>query len=203
MSAVAPLIGNTPQPPMLTLRRFTVDEYHRMIEAGVFVEDERFELLEGWIIAKMTRNPPHDATIGMTSEALRSRLPAGWHVRAQCAMTTGDSELEPDVAVVRGVFRDYVGHHPGPEDLALVVEVAESSLAQDRDLKGRTYARANIPVYWLVNLVDRRIEVFTEPTGPDASPAYRRRQDYGEGASVPLIVEGRDPGPIAVADLLA
>jgi Uma2 family endonuclease len=183
--------------------RLSVDEYHRTIGAGVFDEDERFELLEGRIVAKRTCNPPHAATIGMTSEALRSRLPAGWHVRVQCAMTTGDSEPEPDVALVRGIFRDYVGRHPGPADTALVVEVAASSLPEDCELKGRVYARAAIPVYWLVNLADRRIEVFTEPTGPDPSPAYRHRQDYSEGASVPLIVAGLDLGPIAVADLLA
>jgi Uma2 family endonuclease len=192
--------SNAAQPPPFPLRRFTVGEYHSMSQAGVFAEDERFELLEGWIVAKMRRNPPHDATIELILKALVGRMPAGWRVRGQSAITTADSE--PDLAVVRGAIRDYVSRHPGPEDVALVVEVAASSLAQDRDLKGRVYARAGIPVYWLVNLVDRRIEVFTDPTGPDASPAHRRRQDYGPGESVPLVIEGRELGPIALAELL-
>ena len=119
------------------------------------------------------------------------------------ATATADSEPEPDVAVVRGDIVDYLSRHPGPGDVALVAEISDSSRSQDRELKGRVYARAGIPVYWLVNLVERRIEVFTDPTGPDASPAYRRRQDFGAGDSLPLVIDGQELGPIPLSELMA
>ncbi len=184
------------------MRPFTVDEYHRLIEAGVLTEADPVELLEGWIVYKMTRNPPHDVALGLTGDALAARLPAGWHVREQSAVTTADSEPEPDLAVTRGVRRDYAARHPGPADLALVVEVAESSLDDDRDDKWRIYARAGIPVYWIVNVVDRRVEVYTDPTGPDPAPGYRRRDDYGPGQAVPFALPGQPPAAIPVVDLL-
>src|SRR5579862_9140639 len=84
--------------PPFPVRPFTVDEYHRMIDADVLDEGDAVELLEGWIVPKMPRNPPHDATIGLADDALRIRLPAGWHVRLQSAITTSDSEPEPDLA---------------------------------------------------------------------------------------------------------
>jgi Uma2 family endonuclease len=189
-------------PPPLPMRRFTVDEYHRMIDAGVFGGDERFELLEGWIVAKLTRKPPHDATIELLTDVLRDRLPAGWRVRVQSAITTADSEPEPDLAVVRGGPRDYLKRHPGPADLAMVVEVADSSLADDRSLEARLYARAGIPAYWIVNLVDLRVEVYTDPTGLVASPSYRSERAYGVGDAVPLIVEGREVARIDALEFL-
>jgi Uma2 family endonuclease len=188
--------------PPLPVRRFTVDEYHRMIEAGVFVDDERFELLEGWIVPKMVRNPPHDVAIELTHEALRGLVPEGWRVRNQSATTTADSEPEPDLIVVRGVPRDYLDHHPGPRETALVIEVADSSLARDRGIKRRLYARAGYPVYWVINLGAALIEVHTDPTGPDANPTYRLVQEFGVDDSVPLVIEGREVGRLAVRDLL-
>src|SRR5205807_10080536 len=105
--------------PPVPVRRFTVEEYHRLIKTGVFDEDERFELLEGWIVPKMRRNPPHEVTVVVVADTIRSMLAAGWHVRAQAATTTPDSEPEPDVAIVRGAARDYLGRHPGPQDSVL------------------------------------------------------------------------------------
>jgi Uma2 family endonuclease len=95
-----------------------------------------------------------------------------------------------------------MGRHPGAQDLALVVEVADSSLAQDRNVKGPIYARAAIPVYWIVNVPDRRIEVFTDPTGPVPIPVYRQRTDFAETDAVPLVLDGVEVGRIAVRDLL-
>jgi Uma2 family endonuclease len=184
------------------IRRFTVDEYHHMIQAGVFAEDERFELLEGWIVPKMSRNPPHDVAVELTVEALRNALPTGWRVRVRSAVTLADSEPEPDVAVVQGPIRSHINHHPGPQDTAIVVEASESTLTQDRVDKGRVYARANIPVYWIINLVDAQVEVYTDPTGPDLMPCYRQRRDYHIGESVPLVIEGREVAQIPVRDLL-
>jgi Uma2 family endonuclease len=185
-----------------TVRRFSVDEYHRLIKTGVLLEGEPLELLEGWIVYKMTRNPPHDVALGLAGDAIDMRLPAGWHVREQSAITTPDSEPEPDLAVTRGARRDFKQRHPGPGDLALVVEVADSTLQLDRADKARIYARAGITVYWILNLVDRRVEAYTDPTGPDPAPAYRRRDEYGPTDNVPLAIAGSPALSIPVAELL-
>src|SRR5438874_7906445 len=104
--------------PTRPLRRFTVAEYHRLIDAGVFRHDERFELLEGLIVVKMTRYPPHDGTISLVQEQLDLVLPRGWYCRIQSAVTTQDSEPEPDLAVVRGARRSYLARHPRAGDTA-------------------------------------------------------------------------------------
>lgn len=99
---------------MSPVRRFSVDEYHRMIQAGILTEDDAVELLEGWIVPKMPRNPPHDGTIQIADEVLRPRLPAGWQLRIQSALTMPDSEPEPDLVVVRGDARTYLNRHTRP-----------------------------------------------------------------------------------------
>ncbi len=189
--------------PPLPVRRFTVDEYHHLISAGVLGEDEDVELLEGWIVPKMARTPTHDAMVSTVMlDVLTPRLPKGWFCRGQSAITTADSEPEPDVAVVRGASRDYLARHPGPADMALVVEVSDSSLQRDRFYKGPIYANAAIPVYAIINLLDHQVEIYTDPTGPDAAPVYRIRRDYRPGALVPFLVDGRDVGPIPAEELL-
>jgi Uma2 family endonuclease len=190
------------QPPPFPIRPFTVDEYHQMIQAGILTEDDNVELLEGWIVPKMPRNPPHDGTLSCTHKQLAWILPAGWDIRVQCAVTTGDSEPEPDIAVVQGDERSYLLRHPGPQDIGTLIEVADATLSRDRNEKGRLYARAGIAIYWIINLVDMQIEVYTDPTGPDPSPRYRQRQDFGIGQSVPLVLGGQQVGQVAVRDLL-
>jgi Uma2 family endonuclease len=194
-SAPAAAFGVCPLP----VGKFTVAEYHRLIDGGFFAPDERFELLEGWIVPKLTRRPPHDVVIDLTAEALRACLPAGLRVRIQSAVTFSDSEPEPDVAVVRGRARDYVAGHPGPADIELIIEVADSSLQEDRKAKGRLYARAGVRVYWIVNLVDECVEVHS---GPSRAGRYRRRRVFPRGRSVPVVVAGRELAAVAVADLL-
>ncbi len=183
------------------MRKFSVEEYHQLGRAGVLTERDSVELLEGWIVPKMNHNPAHDGTIELVEDNLRPRLPDGWRIRIQSTITTPDSEPEPDLAIVRGPAGRYVAEHPIQPDIAFVVEVAESSLSRDRD-KRRLYARAMIAVFWIVNLVDRRVEVYTDPTGPDAAPAYRRREDFGPGQEVPVVIEGLLVGRLAVANLL-
>jgi len=190
------------QVPPYPIWKFTVDQYHRLIQSGILTEDDPVELLEGWIAQKMPRNPPHDGTISTTESSLRALQPAGWHVRVQSAVTLADSEPEPDLAVVRGGGRDYMSRHPAPPDIALLVEVADSSLDRDRTDKSRIYARANIALYWIINLVDGLIEVYTDPTGPVATPGYRQQQDYDRNAQVPVVIDGATVGHLAVRDLL-
>lgn len=188
--------------PPYPVRRFSVPEYHRLLETGILGEDDRVELLEGWIVPKMTRTPAHDLAIELIDTALRLVLPVGWRIRIQSAVTTSDSEPEPDVAVVKGPIRGAANRHPAPGEVGLLIEVSESSLDTDRTNKGRIYAHANVPVYWIVNLVDSQIEVYSDPTGPVATAKYRSRQDYQASESVPLVVGGQSVGKIAVSDLL-
>jgi Uma2 family endonuclease len=189
-------------PPPYPVKRFTVDEYHKMIDADVFADDERFELLEGWIVPKMSRNPPHDVTIVLLQTLLASSIPRGWHVRSQSAITTRTSEPEPDFAVVRGEARDYLKRHPGPSDIALAIEISESSLDRDRALKSRIYARAGVPAYWIVNVAGRCVEVYTDPTGPAKSPSYRSRQVVEAGGELSLMLDGREVARVAARDIL-
>jgi Uma2 family endonuclease len=182
-------------------RRFTVVEYQRMGELGVLTEEDRVELLEGVITPKMVHNPPHGVTLSLLEEALRPLLPSGWFLRVQCPIITDDSAPEPDIAIVRGTARDYLRGHPGPVDVALLVEASDSSLARDRR-KARLYARAGVPVYWIVNLVEEQIEVHTQPSGPGESPTYGAIAIHKRGDSTPVIVGDATVGMLPVNDLL-
>jgi Uma2 family endonuclease len=190
--------NNGTLPPL----RFTVEQYQRMITLGILSEDAPVELLEGWLVTKMALNPPHDTTIYRTQMALLRRLPPDWICRGQSGVTTDDSQPEPDLAVVRGPIDRYDDHHPTAEETALVVEVANSSLQQDRNFKGRLYARAGIAVYWIVNLIEDQVEVYSHPASTEQESAFRRREDYRQSDSIPLIVGGNELTPILVQDLL-
>jgi Uma2 family endonuclease len=183
-------------------RRFTVAEYHEIIRAGILTEDDNLELIEGYLVHKMSRNPPHDGSLYATQAALLRLIATGWVCRIQCAITLSDSEPEPDLAIVRGDVRTYFTRHPGPADFGIVIEVADATLTSDRLDKARMYAKASIPEFWIVNLIDRQVEVYTAPSGPGATPAYAKRQDYPNGASVPLVLDGKQLGQLPVADLL-
>ena len=207
ISALAPpppRLPVAPVPPALLswMHRFSVDEYHRMIQLGILTEKDNVELLNGWIIEKMPRNPPHDTALMLLTEALRAILPNNWICRGQSAVTTGESEPEPDLAVVRGPIRRYGDHHPGPDETVWIAEVADSSLARDRNEKGPIYARDGIPVYWIVNIPDRRIEVYSDPSGPTDKPAYRNHRDFQSAEEVPVVLEGREVGTITARDVL-
>jgi Uma2 family endonuclease len=202
MSTITPPGTIFLQPPSLPVRRFTVDEYHRMIQAGILTEDDHVELLEGLIVPKMPHNPPHDIALELTDELIRRHLPEGWRIRIQLPITTTESEPEPDLAVVRGSPRSRQGRHPGPQELALIVEVSDATLTRDRGEKLQIYARAAIGCYWIVNLVDRQVEVRTDPSGPAANPSYRRQQTYAPTDAMPLVIGGQEVARIPVQELL-
>jgi Uma2 family endonuclease len=182
--------------------RLSVGQYHELARLSILTEDEPVELLQGWLITKMTKNTPHIVATKLAFRALEGMVPDGWHVAKEDPVTAVDSEPEPDLSIVRGEIRDYLDRKPGPRDVALVVEVADSSLAENRTLKKQIYSRAGFSLYWIVNLAQRQIEVYSDPSGPVESPDYRQRQDYGESDAVPLFIEGREVGRIAVRDLL-
>lgn len=188
--------------PPMSIHRFTVEEYHRMVQAGVLNEDHRVELLEGWVVSKMAHNPTHDSGIDLVVGELVPVLPAEWFPRVQSAVTLEQSEPEPDIAVVRGPRGRYAGSHPRPADIGLLIEVSDSTLQNDRNVKGPVYAQARIPIYWILNLPERRVEVRTEPSGPDSSPCYHQLRIYGKDESLPVILDGKEVGQIAVNKLL-
>ena len=190
--------NNGTLPPL----RFTVKQYQRMITLDIVSEHPPNELLDGRIVTKMSRNPPHDTAIYRTHMALLQRLPAEWICRGQSGVTTDDSQPEPDVAVVRGPIERYDDHHPTAEEMELVVEVANTTLDRDRNFKGPLYARAGIAAYWIVNVIDGQVEVYTDPVTTDAESAYGHRQEYRGTESVPLTVGGRELAPIPVHELL-
>jgi Uma2 family endonuclease len=184
------------------LHRLSVAHYHAMIAAGILGDGDPVELLEGVLVRKMPKNPPHRIAMLLVKDALTALLPPGWFLDVQDPLTTPESEPEPDILVIRGRIRDYTHRDVEPQDAGLVVEVADSSLRHDRTVKLRIYARARVALYWIVNLNDRQIEVHTEPTGPAKQPAYGQRRDYGEQDAVPVVLDGREIGTLLVRDLL-
>jgi Uma2 family endonuclease len=153
----------------VTLRRWTRIEYDRLVDLGVF-EGDRIELIDGQLVVAEPQGEYHASSINAAEYALRAVLPPGWIVRTQAPVSLDDeSEPEPDLVVVPGRPADYRHSHPARPVLA--VEVAESSLAFDRLHKGSLFARAGVQDYWIVNLVDRVLEVYRDP-GPDpAAPS--------------------------------
>jgi Uma2 family endonuclease len=180
--------------------RFSIAQYHRMIESGILTANDRVELLDGWVVNKMPINPPHNSAITRINRHLVRLLPDEWLLQVQGGITLRDSEPEPDFAVVRGPEELYSRRKPGPRDVALAIEVADSTLLQNRREKGLLYAQARIPEYWIVNLVEKRLEVYTDPRA-GRSPGYRQRRDYGLAESVPLVLAGREIAQIQVRDL--
>jgi Uma2 family endonuclease len=184
-----------------TPRRWTRVEYDRVVSFGVF-EGEHLELLGGDLIVAEPKGTYHSTALGKTADALAAALSDGWIIRWQNPIALDDeSEPEPDVAIVPGTRDDY--RHAHPARPALVVEIAESSLRFDRNQKGSAYARAGLPDYWIVNLIDRVLEMYREPM-PDPSARYEWRY-----ASIQVLSESDHASPlalpairIAVADLL-
>lgn len=183
------------------VRRWTCEEYYTMAEAGILARGERVELIEGEIITMTPQESPHAAGVSLVQDALRTAFGPGFYVRSQSPLRLGlDSEPEPDAAVVLGTVRDYVKAHP--TTAVLVVEVSDTTVDFDRGRKSALYARASIPEYWIVNLVDRVLEVHRDPGALPRDPSkygYRSIRRYEPSEAVtPLALAV----PIRVADLL-
>jgi Uma2 family endonuclease len=180
------------------LFRMTLERYEQMVESGAFTEHDRVHLINGFLVAKMTQGDPHCVSDDLCRNAIAGVLPRGWFVRSDKPVRLPpNSKPEPDHVVARGEIRDYTHHSPEPTDVALIVEVALSSLAEDR-MQADVYAVAGIPVYWIVNLVERQIEVYSGPR----AVGYSSRVDFLEGQNVPVMIEGVEVGQIVVADVL-
>ncbi len=160
----------------ISIRRFSVQEYHRLAEVGILGEHDRVELLEGFISPKMVHSPIHDATVSIVDFLLRGILLSEYFLRIQSAITLQTSEPEPDLTIVRGDPTRYLSSHPTGSDIAHVIEIAESSIPRDR-LKAATYAAAGIPVYWIVNLNQQCVDVFENPVAGVYLDERRLSQD--------------------------
>jgi Uma2 family endonuclease len=182
-----------------SLYRMSVEKYEEMVSSGVFTKHDRFELIQGILVTKMTEYPKHTWASDASRFTLESLLPAGWYVRIDkpLRIPAQASVPEPDLVVARGSFLDYGRRHPEPADVALVVEIADSSLSQDRALV-HVFGGGGVPIYWIVNLVDRQVEVYSDP----CPTGYQSRQDFQPGQHVPLTIDGVKQGSIAVSDVL-
>lgn len=167
----------------LARRRFTVDEYHRMAEAGILREDDRVELLDGEIVEMTPIGPAHAGQVNRLTRIFTGRLGDRAVVSVQNPIVLGTHwEPEPDVVLLRPRADYYRSAHPRPDDVLLVVEVAETSLARDREVKLRAYAAAGVPELWIVDLAGSGLEVCRDPAGDE----YRDVRRLKRGRVAPL-----------------
>lgn len=192
-----------PNPLVSDLFRLSVEQYHAMIDAGALTTDDKVELLEGILVRRMSKGPKHVLAAHKLADALRARLMPGFFEARQDPITLDESEPEPDLSIIRGVLEDYAESHPKAKDAVFVAEIAESSLRLDQSIKLRTYARAGIAVYWIVNLIDRVVEVYTDPDPKaEPEPTYRTSRTFQPGDAVPVVIAGQTVGSINVNDIL-
>jgi hypothetical protein len=199
---------------LLEIWPLTVEQYQRMIRTGIIEEDDPVELIEGYLIAKdrgrgpgMGAGPEHAAGVGRITRRFMRALQAPWVVRCQDPIDLGKvnvpgggSQPEPDLAVAQGPEDRYDHRHPTPADLLLVVEVADSSLLNDRRGKAQSYASAGISPYWILNVVDRQLEIYTDPD--TQAGQYRKQQILTENDSVVVSWPGLAPVTFQVKDFL-
>jgi Uma2 family endonuclease len=182
-------------PPLVPL---TVEQYHTMLERGILQDGDPIELVEGLLVRKdrgvtgrppMTHGPRHALIVKRLMSLARSVESLGCHLLVQLPVTLSSvDEPEPDLAIVEGSLEAFTDRHPGPQDVLVVMEVADSSLRYDRGTKQRVYARAGVPAYVIVNLPDERIELYREP----AEGRYAQRTDHRAGETVTLpLTRGR------------
>ncbi|MDE0143228.1 MAG: Uma2 family endonuclease [Caldilineaceae bacterium] len=172
----------------LPLRRFTLDEYHSLIETGFFDEEERVELLEGVLVSMSPIHPPHANAVDLLLLVFSGLLARGGiriRVQAPISIADSDSEPEPDLILLEDMGAAFAERHPSPSEVFLLVEVAESSLSIDRSKKGSLYAQAGITEYWIWNLVDDVLEVYRDPRSPSSGEAlYQTKLTFSQGMSI-------------------
>jgi MEMO1 family protein len=178
-------------------RRFSVHEYHQMAAAGILNEDDPVELIEGEIVEMPPMGSPHAACVERLTTALVPQAQGLARVRVQLPVRLDErSEPEPDLALVKSRADSYASAHPGPENVLLVIEVADTTLRYDRSVKGPLYARAGLPTYWLVDLVRGRVDVRREPV----AGRYKTVRAFRRGER--LTLEALPGIDIAVEDVL-
>ncbi len=188
--------------PSLPIRRFSIAEYHKMGEVGIFSEDERVELIEGVIIQMSLIGSKHAATVNKLAQFFYSRLsPSEATIAAQNPVVLDDgTEPQPDISVLKPKDDAYASAHPRPDDVLLIVEAADTTLEDDRAVKLPRYAAVGIPEVWIVNIPERKIEVYRIPIGKKEDAEYKIQVKYREGEM--LNPEAFPNVKIDVADVL-
>jgi Uma2 family endonuclease len=193
------------RPNPLTLQdlfRLSVEQYHQLIDIGVITDDDNVELIEGLLVTKTGKKEPHSTATRKIRRAIDALLPSTLYYDSQEPLRLEDGEPEPDGMVLFGTIEDFLDAHPTPADTLLVIEVADTTLDRDRSIKLRSYARGGVRQYWIVNLVDRQIEVYTDPDANAVEPTYRSRRDFKAGDSLPLSLGENVRVDVAASDLL-
>ena len=173
-----------------------------MVSSGVLTESDRVQLVNGSIIEMPPIGPEHSTSTSLAEAALLANLPNGWILRIQDPITLPTGEPEPDLVVARGAIRDYSKRHPGAQDVGLLVEVADATLNFDRLEKEAEYAAAGVAEYWIINLVDRQVEVHRHPQTAQTGSEYRSREVFEESATIDFELNGVQLAKLRVADLL-
>ncbi len=201
MSTITPTQSLQSPAPLASpaVYRFTVDEFERIADS---LDDDQVELIDGYIVRRGEMKPSHVLATELLKGRVQPMLPSGRFLREDKPIRIPDfDEPRPDIAVVRGDPKVYAHRHPGPEDVSLLVEVSDTTLPRDRGEKLVNYGRSGIPVYWIVNLVDNQVEVYTDPT----AGGYGSRVVYAKSLSaqlVPVVIDGMEVGQVAVSDIL-
>lgn len=185
--------------------RMSAAQYFRAVEADVFPDKERVFLRNGQLYKKMSKKLPHSVAAGCVLAAVNSVIPPGWAIWPENPILTNEfSAPLPDYCVIRGHPMDYYrrGSNPAAGDIALVIEIAESSLRADRNAALIDYARAGLPVYWIVNLIDWQVEVYTRPETVGGTSRYASREDFRPGGDVPVTIDGVEVARVPAASIL-
>lgn len=202
MSAILeqPTIDASPAPEA-ALYRISTDEFYRMLEAEVFPDEARLELWNGWIYEKMAKTQAHVVSGNKTQIVLSRVLPPAYFVGGENPITVGPARAPlPDLVVLRGIPDDYLDRRPVAADVGLVVELSLTSLKSDVGSKLGAYARAGIPAYWVVNLIDGVVLVHSNPVPPEGR--YASVATVKPGESFPFLLDGVQVALIAASDLL-
>jgi Uma2 family endonuclease len=178
----------------MAITRYSVDDYEEMIRLGVLSENDRVELIRGEIVARMAIGPKHAICVKRFTQVLVPRTIRIAVVGVQDPVRLIDSEPEPDISLVRPPIEQYASRHPQPSDIFLIIEVADSSLDDDRNIMKPMYAEAGIIEYWIVNLVDDCLEVYRSPR-PDGTYQVERVLRRGESTDIAAL-----PGVIIAVD---
>lgn len=192
--------------PGVPRKRYAVDEFHALVETGRIKNRDRLELLEGWLVEKMPLNPYNNWLVDNLDKLLTAAesgvLADEWRVQTRVRICTTDSELEPELVVVRKRRRGRAGAGgsaacPPASEVAIVMEVGDHRMPEVRTTKARVYARAGIPTYWIMQPDRRCIDVFTEPDGPDVvEPVYQLRKQVPARDALPVILDGTRVGAV-------
>jgi Uma2 family endonuclease len=182
--------------------RLTVDEYKTIIDTGVF-KRRHVQLLDGELV-EVTKGPRHDFTVSELARWLRKVLPErAWVVREEKVIEPWPYWWpEPDLTVARGPGRRYQHRYPGRGDIAILVEVCETSQYEDRIVKFPAYAKPVVPQYWIVDIRRRAVEVYTDPVPSGRPPRYATAREFPEDGLIPVVIEGKRYRSIRVSDIL-